>query len=89
MIIIIETVVDKIERKRHGAGSKVVGKDANGNKRWEVQYEDKGWYVKLDGSWESNFVSMDPKTTIRKGQRVIVKMEIEDEGVEPSADPND
>lgn len=72
---VIRTHVVNIERKRMALKSVPNGKvDEKGNAKYDIEYEDLGWFVTFDGSHEAMSIGKDDPL-LKKGQLVTITIE--------------
>jgi hypothetical protein len=84
-LITFRAKVMKVEEKRRALRTLKTGeKNAEGKDVHKVEYENMGWFVHLEGSWESLHVGMD-KPDLEPGQTMVVTMRSEPQ---PSEKPH-
>jgi hypothetical protein len=76
MSIIFFSKVKNVEKKTRLIGSWKTGKKSeDGKDEIRTEYEDMGWFVLLEGSWEYLYIGHAPPEDLAIGDKVIVTIE--------------
>lgn len=67
----------KVERRRRALRTHNKGKDENNKAIWEVEYEDIGWFVSLEGSHESMHWGFEETPRVKVNDRVTIRIQVE------------
>jgi len=78
------TTVKDISKRSRAMGAVKVGEviamDGSKSPVWEVQREDLGWFILMEGSHEMIYVGQDKPNDIKIGQAIEVTLKVVGEG---------